>query len=150
MKPLYDLIGKGNEFKWTEECQTAFDIAKKEMASDRILVHYDPTKPLRLVCDASFYGIGAVLMHVETDGSEKPICFLSRVLSKSEKNYSMIHKEALSIYWAVQKMYQYLVGRKFELVSDHKPLQALLGEKKKPTTNGRRQATALVTIPIKF
>ncbi|KAG5881209.1 hypothetical protein JTB14_037056 [Gonioctena quinquepunctata] len=49
--------------------------------------------------------------------------FASRILSRSEMKYSGIHKEALAIYWALRKFYQYLMGDKFILCSDHKPLK---------------------------
>lgn len=128
LKPLYELTKNTTKFLWTPECNKAFELAKQELISNKILVHYDPDRPLRLTCDASQVGTGAILAHVRSDGSEQPIFFASRVFNKAEKNYSMIHKEALSIYWATQKFYQYLIGRKFELVSDHKPLLALFGE----------------------
>ena len=44
-------------------------------------------KPIILVCDASPYGIGAVLSHIMDDGSEKTIGFASRTLSPAEKSY---------------------------------------------------------------
>lgn len=128
LRPLYNLVGKDKEFKWDKPCRDAFEWAKRQMISEKVLVHFDPNKPVRLACDSSQYGIGGVLMHVMSDGSERPICYISRVLSKAEKNYSMIMKEALAIYWAVTKLYQYLAGRKFEILCDHKPLQALFGE----------------------
>lgn len=128
MKPLYNLLKKDSKFVWSSECNYAFVWVKKEITSDKVLIHFDPSKPLRLSCDASNNGIGAALSHVMEDGTERLICFVSRVLTQAEKNYAMIQKEALSIYWAVQKLYQYLVGRKFEIASDHKPLEALFGE----------------------
>lgn len=145
LKPLYELIKKNVNFVWTKECQVAFEFAKKELTSDKVLIHFDKSKPLRLCCDASQYGLGAVLSHVLPDGSDRPICFISRVLNSAEKNYSMIHKEALSIYWSCQKLYQYLIGTKFELVSDHKPLQALFGENRSlpPMVAGRLQRWSL-------
>ena len=62
-----------------------------------VLVHYDVNKPLRLACDASAYGVGAVISRIMKDGSERPVAYASWTLSKSEQNYSQIEKEALSI-----------------------------------------------------
>lgn len=85
---------------------------------------------MKLYTDASDKGIGAVLSHVFPNNDEKPVCFISRTFSKAENNYAVIHKEALAIFWAVKKLQQYLLGHKFTLCTDHKPILALLGEKK--------------------
>ncbi|GFX09779.1 uncharacterized protein K02A2.6 [Trichonephila clavipes] len=45
------------------------------------------------------------------------------------KKYSQIDKEALSIVWAVRKFYLYLKGRRFTLITNHKPLIAIFGSK---------------------
>ncbi|GFV04185.1 uncharacterized protein K02A2.6 [Trichonephila clavipes] len=80
--------------------------------------------------DASPVGIGCVLSYVYLDGSERRIAFASRTLSGSEKKYSQIDTEALSIVWAVKKIYLYLKDRIFTLITDRKPWIAIFGSKR--------------------
>ena len=51
----------------------AFEAAKCALQDDLLLVHYDEAKPLVLACDASKYGLGAVLSHIMEDGKERPV-----------------------------------------------------------------------------
>ncbi len=100
LAPLHELLKKNVLWEWTPECQRAYDVCKQSLTSDTLLVHYDLHRDLRLACDASSYGLGAVLSHVMDDGQEKPIAYASRTLSSSEKNYAQIEREALSIiFW---------------------------------------------------
>ncbi|XP_022795607.1 uncharacterized protein K02A2.6-like [Stylophora pistillata] len=119
---------------------------KEGLTSDSLLVHYDVTRELRLACDASSYGLGAVISHVMDDGREKPIAYASRTLTSSERNYAQIEREALSIIYGVKKFRQFLYGWKFTLVTDHKPLLSILGPKSAIPTlaAARMQRWALV------
>ena len=128
LAPLYTLLQSARKWSWEEPQQRAFNEAKKLLTTSTLLTHFDPKKPVILSCDASPYGVGAVLSHQMDDGTEQPICFASRTLSAAERNYAQLDKEALAIIFGVKRFHQYLYGRKFNIYSDHKPLQYLLGE----------------------
>ena len=130
LAPLYSLLQKNRKWEWRREQQQAFESAKALLQSDALLVHYDPQKPLMLACDASPYGLGAVLSHQMSDGTEKPVAFASRTLAPPEKNYSQLDKEALAIMFGVKKFHSFLYGRHFQIYSDHQPLRYLLSESK--------------------
>ena len=63
LAPLYSLLQKKNTWKWGKDQQQAFEEAKQLLISSRVLAHYDHQKDLLLACDASPYGVGAVLSH---------------------------------------------------------------------------------------
>lgn len=129
LHPLYQLLRKDVEYVWSEECDKAFENAKRSLLDNNLLVHYDPKKPLVLLCDASPYGVGAILAH-SIDGVEYPIFFASSSLSPAEKNYSQLHREALAIIFGLKKFNKYLYGLKFTICSDHQPLREIFSEKK--------------------
>jgi len=128
LAPLHELLQKQTKWKWGKAQQEAFDKSKLMLQSSKVLMHYDPSRELLLSCDASTYGIGAVLSHRMDDGTDRPIGYVSRTLAPAEKNYSVLEKEGLAIIFAVKKFHQYLYGRKFKIFTDHKPLVGLFNE----------------------
>lgn len=128
LAPLHRLLHKSTSWSWSREQQSAFDHVKELLTSDTVLTHYDQTKPTVLACDASPYGVGAVLSHTYPDGSERPIAYASRKLGPAEKRYSQLDKQGLAIIFGVKRFHQYLAGRHFTILSDHKPLQYLFQE----------------------
>ena len=119
---LTNLLKKAVQWNWSEERQESFEKIKETLTSTEVLAHYNPDVPLGLACDASGVGIGAVIYHKYEDGTERPIAYVSKTLSDAERNYSQIEREALSIIFGVKKFHQFLYGRTFSLLTDHKPL----------------------------
>ena len=122
LAPLHQLLQKNVPWTWGPEQQKAFVSAKTSLSSSPVLAHYSSNQPLVVSCDASSYGIGAVLAHATDDGIVHPIAFASRTLSPAEKKYAQVDREGLAIVFAVLKFRQYLLGRHFEIKTDHKPL----------------------------
>ena len=129
LAPLYQLLRKDVKWNWGEQEQISFYKSKEMLTSIALLVHYDPTKLSVLSCDASWYGVKAVLSQVGSK-EEKLVAYASRTLTKAERNYNQLEKEGLALLFGVKKFHVYLFGRNFTLCTDHKPLQSLLSESK--------------------
>ncbi|XP_031339506.1 uncharacterized protein K02A2.6-like [Photinus pyralis] len=130
MRPIYDLLKQNQKYKWTSNCEKSFKEIKSIIASDQILAHFDPNLPIVVQTDASQDGIAGALFNKNKNGILKPVAFISRSLMPAEKNYSVLDKESLAIYWSVKKLYQYLMGQQFTIQTDHRPLVSILGETK--------------------
>lgn len=130
LEPLHRLLDKSQKWVWTDREQASFNTAKHLLSSDLTLVHYDLNKPLVLTCDSSEYGAGAVLSHIMEDGHERPIAMGSRTLHSHERRYSQLDKEATAIMFGINKFQNYLMGRSFTIVTDHKPLLGIFDPKR--------------------
>ena len=126
LAPLHSLLKKNTPWKWSKVEEDAFVAAKQLILSSKTLVHYDETLPLFLSCDASSYGAGAVLSH-QIDGQFRPVAFASCTLTQAQQNYSQLEKEAFSIIFGLKRFRQYLYGRSFTILTDHRPLLTLFG-----------------------
>ena len=126
--PLFRLTQKDTKFVWTEETQCAFDTLKQAL-SDAPVVSFPRFSAgagrFRLDTDASDLGIGATLFQ-EQDGEDHVIAYASQKLSKSQRNYSTTRKELLACVVFTQHFRHYLIGKKFELRTDHASLRWLL------------------------
>ena len=85
--------------------------------------------------------VTTVLRKLIATHAEKLIAFASRSLSKPERAYSRLDKEALAVIFAVKKFHQFLYDRHFIIYTDHKPLIGLLspGKATPSMTAGRMQ-----------
>lgn len=123
--PLNKLCKKYARFDWTNECNEAFNSLKKALIEHPVLDYPDfsDDNEFILQTDASNFAIGAVL----SNKSNKPVAYASRSLNKAELNYPVIHKELAAICWAVKYFRPYLYGRRFKILTDHRPLIYLFG-----------------------
>ena len=145
LAPLYNLLRAKVSWRWTTVEAAAFKASKQLLLSSQCLVHYDMREEIVLSCDASAYGIGAVLSHRFKDGTEKPVGFVSRTLSPAERNYSQLEKEGLACVFGIKRFHSYLFGRHFYLCTDHKPLLTLFSATRavNPQASARIQRWAL-------
>ena len=150
--PMYKLLKQNVKFDWTEEMQKSFNGVKQELCSDRVIVPFDPAKPLLLATDASPTGISAILSHRFADGSERPIAYFSRALSETERKYTQIDKEALGIKTGVERFFYYLFGRRFVLITDSRPLVQIFAPQKSlpPLSATRMQHYAIYLLGFTF
>ncbi|EFP11683.1 hypothetical protein CRE_27751 [Caenorhabditis remanei] len=128
--PLDRLMKQDVDWKWTNIEQNAFDRLKNSVADATMLSHFKEDWKIVIAADASQYGIGGVLSHINPEGQELPIAHFARSLTETEKRYSQIEKEGLALVYTVKKCHKFVFGRKFSLQTDHKPLLAIFGDNK--------------------
>ena len=127
-QPLRELLGATKAWRWGQPQEEAFARIKMELTQPAVLVYYDPAADTKVSADASSHGVGAVLLQLH-NSSWKPVAFASRSMSETELRYAQIEKEALATTWACEKFKDYLIGKKFSIETDHKPLVPLLNAK---------------------
>ena len=147
--PLTDLLKKEKTYRWTDECQVAFEQLKKALVNAPILATPDMTKQFSLSTDASDKCIGAVLMQTDDSGEDHPIAFLSKKLNKHQLNYSVIEKETLALIIAIEHFAVYLRAALYPVMvyTDHNPL-VFLGRMKNSNQRLMRWSLMLQEYPL--
>ena len=92
------------------------------------LFHYDSSKSSRVKCDPSHNGLGACLEQEIEPGVWAPTAFASRFLNNAETKYSTNELELLAIVWACEHFRTYLLGNRFQVLTDHKAIISALSE----------------------
>ena len=151
--PLYKLLQKNVKFTWGREQEKCFNAIKGLFSSKRVLRLYNSSLETLLETDASSYGIAAVLMQRENRNTEwYPVQFVSRTLNQSERNYSNIEREALSVIFGCERFRKFLFGTQFMIHNDQQPLHKLYAhDAGVPTTcSARLQRWALKLSQFKY
>lgn len=125
LEPLHNLLRKRTPFVWSTQCQISFDTVKTLLTSEPILAIFDRTKSTLIYTDASGIGVGAVMKQKQDDGFEKPVAYFSRKLSEAQRKKKAIYIEAYAIREALRFWRYWLLGHRFTVITDHKPLEHL-------------------------
>lgn len=129
--PLRELTKQNAVFCWGTQEQKAFDYIIEQMTQIGSLAHFDPKLKTRVVADASPVGLGAILLQF-FEGKARVVCYASKSLTDTEKRYAQTEKEALALVWSVERFKIYLLGIRFELETDHKPLETIFSPNSSP------------------
>ena len=128
--PLHKAVGdkskkSGKSIVWTEECDQAFEEAKKSLSNAVLLSHPGRDAETTLTVDASDVAMGGVLEQ-RINGKFRPISFFSKKLSPAERKYSAFDRELLGMVRGIEHFRNYVEGRAFTIYTDHKPLTTVL------------------------
>ena len=130
-KPLRELLSPKKAWAWGPDQTRAFEEIKEELTRPTVLALYNPCAPTKVSADASSFGLGAVLLQQPTEKEEwKPVAYASRSMTETETRYAQIEKESLATTWSCEKFSNYLLGQRFHIETDHKPLVPLLSTKR--------------------
>jgi hypothetical protein len=121
---MNELTKKTKVFKWSQECQTAFENLKKKFLEKPVLVVPNPAEPFYVESDASKWATGAVLRQRDTNGDLKPCGYISHSFTPTERNYAIYDRELLGIIRALETWRHFLEESPHPVTvfSDHKNL----------------------------
>jgi hypothetical protein len=105
VRPMTALLAKKVEFKWTPACQESFETLKKKLITTPVLILPNVDKPCSVYCDASYTGLGCVLMQ-----EGRVVAYSSRQLKIHEKNYPTHDLELAAVVHALKTWRHYLYG----------------------------------------
>ena len=131
--PLYDLLKKGTEWNWTEQCQSAFEKIKELISKPPVLVMPNATGKFTLVSDTSKLATGAAL-YQEQEGKLRLVAYHSKRLNSAAKRYSISELELHGLEINIRAFEHYLRGTHFDVVVDHSALVYIMKARKAPPT----------------
>ena len=147
LQPLYKLLHKETEFKWSKEHQTVFEKVKQTITKQ---LEITMPEPFYIITDASNTGIGAALLQQHpTEGKMNLISANSRLFTPIEMRLSSLIRECSAIIFALTEYEFLLTGSEHPIIlfSDHKPIIYLFTQKHKPNHRVYRFQLILMKFP---
>lgn len=149
LAPLFALLqgapAKGRPLKALTPPQlSAFNNTKAALMAGPVRAHPDFTAPFYLEADASYTGVGALLLQFNAQSQPHLVAAFSRSLTEAERRAHITVLELTAIVNGLQKFDCYLRGApKIVVVTDHRALQYLLQVDKTSGRNARYALTLL-------
>ena len=81
------------------------------------MVHPKFDREFLLQTDAWDIGLGAILSQLDDNGVERPISYVSKILSGRERKYCTTEKEAFAVIFGIRTFRTYLLGRPFQSIN---------------------------------
>ena len=128
--PLRELTREATKWNWGRRQEEAFQELKERLTNAEMMAYFDKDAKTEVIVDASPVGIGAILSQQQKNGEYRPVYYASRSLTSVERRYSQTEKEALAVVWGCERFSLYLVGKEFDLITDHKPLETIYSSKR--------------------
>ncbi|CAH1994743.1 unnamed protein product [Acanthoscelides obtectus] len=135
---------------WGSEQKSCFESLKEIMSNISSLGYYNVSDRTIVIADASPVGLGGVLVQTNSKGEPRIIAYGHKTLTDCERRYCQTEKEALALVWAVEHFHIFLYGKRFELITDHKPLEVIFGPKSKPCARIERWVMRLQSYDYKI
>ena len=129
---------------WDPEADAAFEKVKHDLANATLLSHPSHDAKVRLVSDASNFGMGASLEQL-LDDTWKPLAFFSRKFSNAQRIYSAYDRELTAIYEAIRHFRYFLEGQTFTIVTDHKPLIYMFSQRVEKASQRQQRQIAFIS-----
>ena len=139
-EPMVALTRKKVPFTWSLPQQQSFDALKAMLLGNQVMAFPMTNEPYLLYTDASDYACGAILVQLDEHGTERVVQYVSHQLSGAQLRWATIEKEAFAVVYALKKLWPYLLGARFVIYTDHKPLKAFFSS---PLQNVKLQRWAI-------
>ena len=149
LRPFYNILRQQNNFEWTTEHQTRFEI-KKLLTEQISNIIPDPNQPFYAMCDASNFGIVAALLQSHSGTNKMNLISVnSRLFTQAELRLSTLMRECTAIIYTLAEYESLMFGSNHPTVlfTDHKPIIFLFTQKSNPNHRVYRFQLILMKFP---
>ncbi|SPT17660.1 unnamed protein product [Triticum aestivum] len=146
--PLYRLMKKSTHFEWNDQANQAFHKLKKMLTTPPVLAAPTEKEPMLLYIVATSRVVSTVIVVQRPEEGraqlvQRPVYYLSEVLSSSKQNYPHYQKMCYGVYFAAKKLKPYFQEHPITVVCTA-PLAEIIGNR---DASGRVAKWAIALAP---